>query len=291
MHELAPNIFFTNQYTGVTLGALTMPRGIVLVDAPLRVDDSRAWRALLLNRGSGIDRVLINLDAHPDRTIGARSMECTVIAHQKSAQAFRNRPATFKGQGSESGAEWEICSDISTTRWAPPDITFSEHFTLHWGGPDIVLEHHPGPATGAIWLTIPQHKIVFVGDCVTPGQPPFLAQADLTAWIKALELLLSDSFRNYTIVSGRGGPVTCEQIEAQSQWLTELAQKLEQIGGRNATPEMLQSIIPNLLKNFHATTSDRRDLYHARLNYGLQRYFARNYHPVDPEDTEEDAEE
>ncbi|MEK7259881.1 MAG: quinolinate synthase NadA, partial [Pseudomonadota bacterium] len=46
-------------------------------------------------------------DAHPDRTLGVRAMDCTVIAHEKTAQAFRNRPNTFKAQGDETGSNWE----------------------------------------------------------------------------------------------------------------------------------------------------------------------------------------
>jgi hypothetical protein len=46
-----------------------------------------------------LNAVLINLDAHPDRTLGVRAMDCTVIAHEKTAQAFRNRPEYLQGAG------------------------------------------------------------------------------------------------------------------------------------------------------------------------------------------------
>ena len=55
----------------------------------------------------GHERVLVTLDSHPDRTLGVRGMDCTVIAHEKTAQAFHNRPNTFKAQGDETGANWE----------------------------------------------------------------------------------------------------------------------------------------------------------------------------------------
>jgi len=50
------------------------------------------------------------------------------------------------------------------------------------------LEQHPGPSSGAIWVTVPDDKVVFLGDAVLKNQPPFIAHADLPAWIEALEL-------------------------------------------------------------------------------------------------------
>ena len=72
-----------------TLGAINAPHGLILIDAPLKLDDTRLWRSTLLNLGGGIDRLLINLDAHPDRTLGVRSMECTVVGHEKYGAGFQ----------------------------------------------------------------------------------------------------------------------------------------------------------------------------------------------------------
>jgi glyoxylase-like metal-dependent hydrolase (beta-lactamase superfamily II) len=90
--------------------------------------------------------------------------------------------------------------------------------SLHWGGPEIVLEHHPGSYAGSIWVIIPSEQVVFVGDTVVPDQPPFLANAELNDWINSLELLAT-SYRDYIIISGRGGPVAGEAIRLQQKIL------------------------------------------------------------------------
>jgi glyoxylase-like metal-dependent hydrolase (beta-lactamase superfamily II) len=147
------------------------------------------------------------LDAHPDRTLGARGMECTVIAQEKTAQVFRTRPTTFKAQGTETGADWETIPGLGTVRWVAPEISFGAQMALHWDESPVILEHHPGPTLGAMWVILQPEQVVFVGDLVAKNQPPFLAHGDLPAWIEGLELLASPAYRGFTVVSGRGGTV------------------------------------------------------------------------------------
>src|SRR5689334_4484528 len=184
MREIARQVYIEDQYPGVVLGAVSLPHGLIQIDAPPSPEDGRSWRASLLNLNSGVERILINLDAHPDRTLGVRAMDCTVIAHEKTVLAFRNRPNTFKAQGDETGANWEAIPGLGSVRWAPPEISFVEKMTLHWGDSPILLENRPGPASGAIWVILPAEKVVFVGDTVTKSQPPFLAYANLPEWIE-----------------------------------------------------------------------------------------------------------
>src|SRR5512140_1462546 len=103
MQEIAPNIHIETGFAGVTLGVISRSHGLVLIDAPFRAEDTRSWRAALMNLGGGVDRLLINMDAHFDRTLGTRGMDCTVLSHEKVSQIFRNRPVTFKPQASPPG--------------------------------------------------------------------------------------------------------------------------------------------------------------------------------------------
>src|SRR5512139_907583 len=213
MQQIENGIVYEDAYLGVTIGALIFSQGTILIDAPIRPEDTRTWRAAVMTQRGGSNRLLVSLDAHPDRTLGTRSLECTIVAHHKAAQVFRNRPTIFKGQSVETGAAWETYSDAIGMRWASPDITFTERMSLHWGGPEIVLEAHPGPTPGSIWVTIPAVKVAFVGDTVVTNQPPFLAYADLPQWIECLALLEKD-YSEYKIIGGRGGQVTNSDLES-----------------------------------------------------------------------------
>jgi glyoxylase-like metal-dependent hydrolase (beta-lactamase superfamily II) len=285
MQELAPHVFIETNFPGVTLGAISWAHGLILIDAPFRAEDTRSWRAALLNLSGGVDRLLINMDAHLDRTLGARAMDCTVVGHEKMAMAFRNRPMTFKAQGDETGAEWESYNGLGSIRWAPPEITFSDQMCIHWETEPLLLDHRPGPAGGAIWATLPVSHVILVGDAVLPDQPPFLSYADLPVWIEALELLLSSHYRDYLVVSGRGGLVAQQQIRAQLGLLQYIHQLLEALAQRDGSPEDAAEMAHSLLSRIHFP-ADRAAQYEQRLRYGLRNYFIRHYRPL-TEDIEE----
>jgi glyoxylase-like metal-dependent hydrolase (beta-lactamase superfamily II) len=277
MHAITKTVQIEDQYPGVTLGVIVRPRGLVQIDAPPSPEDSRIWRAALMSLSNGPERVLVNLDSHPDRTLGARSMDCTVIAHEKTAQTFRSRPNTFKAQGDETGAEWESIPGLGSVRWAPPEISFGEQMTLYWDGGAILLESRPGPSAGAIWASLPEEKIVFIGDAVVKNQPPFLANADLPAWIDTLNLLLGPAYKNYTIISSRGGVVNAQTIRNQLDFIKHVREKLERLANKKALPSATEGLVANLASGFKASAI-RQKHYAQRLRYGLLHYYSRHYH-------------
>jgi cyclase len=277
MEAIAKNVYIEDKYLGVTLGVISQPRGLVQIDAPPSPEDSRSWRASLMGMGIGPERVLINLDSHPDRTLGARAMDCTVIAHENTAVAFRNRPNTFKAQGDETGSNWEAIPGLGSVRWAPPEISFVDKMSLHWSDMPILLESHPGPTRGSIWVILPVEKIVFVGDAVLKGQPPFIAHADLPAWIESLKILQGPDYKGFIVVSGRGGVVTSQVVKNQADMLKRMLDRMEKLGKKRATLTATDKLADQILKEFKAPVA-RQKQYSHRLRYGLHYYFIHHYH-------------
>lgn len=279
MQEITNNIFIEDQFLGVTLGVIVTPRGLIQIDAPPSPEDARSWRASLMNLGGGIDRLLINMDAHPDRTLGARAMDCTVVAHEKTAYIFRTRPSTFKAQGEETGADWESIPGLGSVRWAPPEISFVDQMTLHWGSSPVMLEHRPGPSAGSIWVNLPEEKVLFIGDMVMKNQPPFLAGSNLKAWLDGLNLLLEPEYKGYTFISSRGGVVNTSVIKAQYDFLKHVHDKLNKSTSKKPNPAVIEKLVTSLLTWFKAPAA-RQKQFAQRLRYGLLHYNARqNYAP------------
>jgi len=276
MQSIARDVYIEDQYPGVTLGAINLPLGLIQIDAPPSPEDGRAWRAALLNLGGSSERLLISLDAHPDRTLGTRAMDCTVLAHEKTAQAFRNQPSTFKAQGDETGADWENIPGLGSVRWLPPEISFSERMEIYWAETPVLIEHHPGPGIGALWVILPETKIVFVGDLVVRNQPPFLVNADIPTWLENLKLLLSPAYRGWLIVSGRGGLVPVDVIRAQVDLLNQILKKLEKLAKKKAPPDATQTLVDGLLSSFKIPTK-MENIFVQRLRYGLFQYYSRHY--------------
>jgi glyoxylase-like metal-dependent hydrolase (beta-lactamase superfamily II) len=277
MDAIAKNVYIEERFPGVTLGVIVQSRGLILIDAPPAPEDGRAWRASLMGMGNGHERLLINLDSHPDRTLGVRMMDCTIIAHEQTARAFQNRPNTFKAQGDETGANWEAIPGLGSVRWAPPEISFVSRMALYWSDTPVILESHPGSTPGAVWVILPEEKIVFIGDAVLKGEPPFLAHADIPAWLEGLEYLQSGEFKGYTVVGGRDGTLSPQAIRSQYDFLKKLQTKIEKLGAKKSTAaNVTDKLADQVLKEFKAPAAKQKQYSH-RLQFGLRNYFARHY--------------
>lgn len=278
MKRIEDGIYYETSYPGVTLGAIFGSRATILIDAPLRAEDARSWLASFLNFEKSTSRILVNLDAHPDRTLGNRHMECTIVMHQRTAQVFRSRPSIFKGQVADTGAEWETFDEVLGIRWAGADITYTQSVDLFFGD-EVKFEYHPGPSAGTTWVNIPSAKVIFIGDTVLPNQPPFLANADLPVWFDTLSEL-SNSYRDYKIVCGRAGLITLDDVSNQQKHLKKIMRGLERLAKRNASPESIDGLIVNLLADLDFPAK-LKGLYTNRYKHGLYQYYARRYRPSD----------
>lgn len=279
MKKIKKYIYYENKYFGATVGALLFSKDTVLVDAPLKPEDARGWLASLGRVGAKSRRLVINLDAHPDRTLGTQTLESHVLAHRETARQFRRRAAIFKTLKQESGAEWEETSGLSGLRWILPRVTFSEDMLLHFDDRELRLELHPGPGPGACWLILPADKVVFVGDAVVQGQPPFLAQADIEAWMDALDLLLSRPYRDYIVISGRGGRVGPKDINSHKRLLKEVQSRMQRVARKKNTAHAeIEKLAVRLAERYKAPAK-RHHLYVQRLKYGLHNYYTRHFLP------------
>ena len=277
MQEIVDRIFIETHYPGVTLGAISRDHGLVLVDSPFRQDDTRSWRSSLLNLGGGVARILVQMDAHIDRSMGAKAMECTILSHIEAANVFQNRPASIKAQTVDAGAEWENYNGLGSIRWGTPHITFSDHMTLHWDENPIELNYKPGIADGSIWVDLPVEKVLFVGDAVVSKQTPFLGEADLPVWIEHLKSLFVDKYQEYFFVSGRSGLVTMEDIHNQVEFLTDVNDKVQELADQKSSLDAIGRLVPDLMKKLTNIPTKQYELHEKRLTYGLQMYYAQRY--------------
>jgi len=118
-----------------------------------------------------------------------------------------------------------------------------------------------------------------VGDTILNDQPPFLDSADLPAWIESLELLQS-SYKNYTIISGRGGSNGTNGIRSQIKILKQILRGLEKLSKKNAPPEMTEGLISSLISGMSVPV-DKRKHYIQRLRHGLYYYYSQNYQSLE----------
>jgi glyoxylase-like metal-dependent hydrolase (beta-lactamase superfamily II) len=159
-------------------------------------------------------------------------------------------------------------------RWASPDITFTDRMSIHWSNTEVILQHQPGPTPGSIWVSIPEKRVLFIGDTVFLNQPPFLADAELDAWIESIDLLLQ-SYRDYVIICSRGGLVKLNDLRDQKRILQNIGNRLESFEKRNAEAENVEKLVKPLIKEYDVD-ADLKDHYATRLYHGLFQYYLRS---------------
>ena len=277
MKEVVQDIIFEHAFQGVTVGAIRTQDGIVMIDSPITTKEIQSWQTTCTRSGINPNRLLILLDDHPDRTAGAVNQRHPIIVQEKTAQILRSRPSITKMQGMETGALWERIPEITTIEWPKPEITFSDTLTINWGAHPIIVENHPGPTQGSSWVVIPDHKVVFVGDTVTPKIPPFLSAAEIEPWLVSLDILRSSKYKDYLIISGRSGLVTKDDLRDTQRFLKKAQRSLEKLNNQNADLVKVQKNALSYIEEFRSRNKAEKDLFRARLSYGFSKYYINNY--------------
>ncbi len=282
MEEIAKHTHIESGFPGVVLGAVQSGKGLLMVDSPFRPEDQHIWRSTLSGLNVGKEKLLVMLDTHIDRTLGIRALETDVVAHENSVAILQSRPTAARSQDIDAGANWEPFDLPPNIRWVMPDMTYSNSLSIYWEGVPLILEHHAGSHSAGTWLKIEVDSVVFIGDSVVTHQPPFLAYADLNAWLKDLDLLLSEEFKGYKVVSGRNGIVRYRSIEKMRNFLIKVKSVIEGFTGTQDNMEDLLAEVPGLLKALSFNKS-LTQLYHNRLAWGLEQYYKRHFLHIEDE--------
>jgi glyoxylase-like metal-dependent hydrolase (beta-lactamase superfamily II) len=266
MHKLATGVYYESRFAGVDVGLVVCKDDLFLVDCPLRFEESKEWLNTVSERGTV--RYLALLDAHPDRVLGSRAFDVPLLAHDHALAEIREWSDTFKGSQHPIGAESDRLKRVTGIHRSVPDLSFNKSARIHLGNLEIQLQHRPGPQIGSIWVVVPAASVVFIGDCVTLSEPPYLGSADLAAWYNCLDVLRQGAMKSYTPVSAYGGPVEREDINAFARFLRKVESRLEKLEADRHQEENVDQYAAELLEDFPHPTA-RTEMYQLRLRAGL----------------------
>jgi glyoxylase-like metal-dependent hydrolase (beta-lactamase superfamily II) len=275
MKEISENVIIDTSLSGVTVGVIKTPKGVIFIDSPLTPKDVQSWRTIAVKTDSGPSRLQILLDEHFDRTACAVPIKCPVLAHEKTSKAIQSRPSTFRLPTSDTGSEWELYPEIGPMQWINPEITFTQAMKLELDDDVVELDYHPGPSKGAIWVGMPGQKIVFIGDTVVVEEPPFLENADIDLWLEELEILRSDKYKGYTIISGRSGVIEKNDVQDQIRFLNLAKKRLEKFSTKIIDAGQVEKLAISFLETFPTKTKRIQEHYKARLKWGINQYYGR----------------
>lgn len=132
--------------------------------------------------------------------------------HISGGNIFKEEGAKFVGHANVAKELGDHPNPVTPL----PDITFNDRYTLKLGGRTLELEYY-GPNHGASLaiMRLPEEKIVFITDIVTPRRVAFRTMPDFwpDEWIRTLKEIEATEF-DYVISAH--GPHTEPAIEAAS---------------------------------------------------------------------------
>ncbi len=274
MQEIAEGVVASTEFRRVTVGAIATGGGIVCVDVPPFPREARLWRSMLLERFRQPIRLIVLTDAHRDRLLGLHWFEeAHIVAHDATFALMKALPNSFVDQAADQLSRTsDERSTFSSVRLHYPHVTFSERLTAYVHDIPFTLMSMPGPTPGNIWLHLPRERVVFTGDSVVVGQPPYMAHARSKAWLTSLTLLRRPRFSADVIVPGRG-PLTDKQSTAPlSDFLRYVRRRVYRLHHAGRPRTDILTLIPPVLEHLDIP-SEEIDEVARRIKTGLESIY------------------
>ena len=90
-------------------------------------------------------------------------------------------------------------------------------------------------------------------------------------------------FRDYSIISGRGGPIKIDQIKDLKRSFRKIHRRIDKLAGRRASVEEAANLADKIIDEFSYLKRDK-EFFLQRLQQGLSQYYLKNYFPNLDED-------
>jgi glyoxylase-like metal-dependent hydrolase (beta-lactamase superfamily II) len=220
--ELAEGVFYRrHESVNVNVGLVLGGDGTLVVDtraSPRQgrevVDAVRAVTALPV-------RWVVNTHSHWDHTFGnAAFAGAEIWAHPACRDALVERA----DDAVREAASWEpsLAADLEGFTATPPDHLVGRAATLDIGGRRVLLEHlGRGHTDSDIVVRVPGSGVVFAGDLLESGAPPWFGDGFPLSWPATAAAI--DPAGSLVAVPGHGPPMDGDATRAQVGDLTAVA--------------------------------------------------------------------
>jgi glyoxylase-like metal-dependent hydrolase (beta-lactamase superfamily II) len=223
--------------------------GVVLGDGEALVIDTRTTyrqadelREHLRGLAPAAALIVVNTHAHYDHCFGnARFRPAVIWGHERCVSALLE---TGDRQKAAVTAELpELADDIAQIEIDPPDRTIRDRESLDVGGRRVELRHFGrGHTDSDIVVAVPGSGVLFAGDLLENGAPPYFGDAFPLDWPDAVQRMLTLVDERTTVVPGHGDPEGRGFVEdslASFRAVADLARRAhaEGLGAADVLPE------------------------------------------------------
>ncbi len=226
--EIGPRVFavryrFYDQQIGVVVG----DDGVLVIDtrsshrqAEEILSDIRAITALPVS-------VVVNTHGHYDHAFGNRVFRPAPIwGHRRCVIMLE---ATGEQQRADVAAETPgLAEELASVEIDPPDRTFDDTATIDVGGRPVELRYlGRGHTDNDIVVRVPDAGVLFAGDLLENGAPPYFGDSYPMDWPSTVEALAN--IVDGAVVPGHGDVGDAEFVAAQLADLHAIAGRAGQV--------------------------------------------------------------
>ncbi|MCQ3928862.1 MAG: hypothetical protein DPW16_00255 [Chloroflexi bacterium] len=272
MQEIVPGVFVETGFRGGNVGAILTDEGLVLIDAPPFPEDARRWKNFLREQTHLPIRAVIMTDSYRDRLLGPFWFQPPLlIAHAATHTAMSSLPGSYAGSvvNALTRDPGEM-SGFGSAQLLLPNITFTHQAVLHFGKPALYLYAHPGPTKGSIWVHWPERGIIFTGDSVVVGTPPFVNSDHSKEWLESLNILRRPRFPVDIIIPGHGDVTDKEATEPISEFLRLARRRVRSLYKSQRSLSETALVVHELLALFPAPLESELEMVQQRVRTALQ---------------------
>ncbi len=226
--EVWKNLFTVSHGEGVNSNStfLITPEGVIVVDTSGTPTEASKVKEAIREQTELPILYTINTHYHGDHSFGNQVFKesHTIIAHENVRKALSG----------ESGKE---------------HLEVFKTFKIYVGGYHLELIHAPGHTDGDLFIYIHALKTLITGDLVLNGRIPYMGDAYIEDWLKALNYLGDLDAEIY--IPGHGEPGGKPVLIAMRHYLIELRSRvLKQIEKGSSLKETQDAVRPVLQEKY-----------------------------------------
>jgi cyclase len=224
--------FYTLEGQGGTIGVLTGPDGVLMVDAQFAPLSDKIVAAIK-QISDGRIRFLVNTHVHGDHTGGNENIGKlgAVILARENLRARLAKPAP-----QASGQPGVPAAPI-----ALPVVTYDAPLTIHMNGEDVQLIPVPGAHTdGDTMVYFPAANVIMTGDFYRSTGYPNIDRANggtMNGMLAGFDAIIKTGRPDTRIVPGHGATVDKAAVAAHKAMMEAVRDKVAALARQNKTQE------------------------------------------------------
>ena len=247
--EVWKNLFTLTHGEGIDSNTtfLITNEGVIVVDTRVTPAEAKKVKEEVRKQTQLPILYTINTHYHGDHSFGNQVFKDThtIIAHENVRKAL---------EGESGQAHLEVFKSfkipgIDETVITPPNMIFKEKMHVYAGEYHLELIHAPGHTDGDLFIYIEALKTIIAGDLITTGKIPYMGDAYIADWIKALNYIGDLDAEIY--IPGHGNPGGKPLLIAMKHYLIDLRRLVTfQIDEGRSLKETQDAVRPVLEKKF-----------------------------------------